>query len=740
MANPLYELLRAETPFVMTPKRIDAFNEIKNALTSFPVLRQPDFKKEFFLYTDASNVALGAVLAQKDENKHDYVIEYCSKAFDKFQRNYSTSDKECMAVVYAIKKFRYYLDSRKFTVITDHVSLRYLMNISEPTGRLARWAIFLQSNTFDIEHRSGVKHINADYLSRPIDKQVPEQINAIKYINMFNIAVEEQTGKNSKFCDHIENEALIHFVKFAKHKKGISKNQIKRIENEAQNLNFKDNVLYITIGEKELIIPKLDEREDLIVQAHQFGHFATESTYNRLKERYFWRGMKKDIEKEIFKCLDCLQYKTVSNLEHEARVTKIDKIYKTVAVDLSFGLPVDENGYKGIIAITEYLTKLAYVRPIRSKTAKEIGDHLLEYICLFGPFDEIVHDFGKEYANETVKSILESSNIISKVTSAYNPRSNGLCERFIFNFTESLRSMCKDDYENWPKYVKFVQLAYNTRVHSTTKYSPLELLTGTITNPFIDFTKKEMKNLANCTSDDYALHELRNLQEKKRNLAIEEIEKAQSRQLRNQNNSHRITTNRLQIGTEVYVAVKSLNNKLHKKYEGPFKVVSVDELRGTYKLSNKQGKILNDTFQLNRLKLTKDSGNLENDKDINEIVNDVNKNSNKNHKSNESINNRKSTKNLRKMTTPVRRSARLQNIPQILLLCIISLLIAPLLSETPFIPDIDILTMSITNEMNKDYSRSTNSNEWKANMKLLENCKEKRKNFRIETFWVKPNG
>ena len=168
---------------------------------------------------------------------------------------------------------------------------------------------------------------------------------------------------------------------------------------------------------------------------------------------------------------------------------------------------------------------------------------------------------------------------------------------------QSLKKMCDGDVDNWPAYVKFTQLAYNTKVHSRTRYTPLELLTGVNNSPFDNFSNKKVSLLANSVSCDQALEDLRDMLNEKRKIAINNIEKGQAQQIKVQNERSRIITNRLPVGTRVYVEVKSLHDKLHEKYKGPYTVVEVDELRGTYRLADKRGKTLNDNFQLNRLKL-----------------------------------------------------------------------------------------------------------------------------------------
>ena len=119
------------------------------------------------IFTDASGYALGAVLAQKNRDGGESFVAYVSRTLKGAELNYGITKNECLAVVWEIKQFRVYVHGNKFTVITDHAALVWLMNISDTTGRLAMWSIYLQAYRFDIIHRKGFLHSNADALSRP---------------------------------------------------------------------------------------------------------------------------------------------------------------------------------------------------------------------------------------------------------------------------------------------------------------------------------------------------------------------------------------------------------------------------------------------------------------------------------------------------------------------------------------------------------------------------------------------
>lgn len=143
-----------------------AFQLLKEKLSSDPVLFAPDYTQEFVLQTDSSEAGIGIVLAQFDDQGNEHPVLYLSKKFTKAERSYSTTEKECLAIVFAIKRLQCYLDGQKFTVQTDHNPLVWLRTNASTNQRLMRWALALQSYDFEVKHRPGKSNQNADGLSR----------------------------------------------------------------------------------------------------------------------------------------------------------------------------------------------------------------------------------------------------------------------------------------------------------------------------------------------------------------------------------------------------------------------------------------------------------------------------------------------------------------------------------------------------------------------------------------------
>jgi hypothetical protein len=170
VAAPLHALTRKNASFQWTKECQSAFEKLKSCLVKAPILSLPKDEGQYILDTDASNVAIGAVLSQVQDDE-ERVIAYASRLYSNAERNYCVSRKELLAVVFFLKHFKQYLLGRQFLVRTDHCALQWLCKPPEPTGQQGRWLKILKEFPFSVVHQPGRKHLNTDALSRVPCKQ-----------------------------------------------------------------------------------------------------------------------------------------------------------------------------------------------------------------------------------------------------------------------------------------------------------------------------------------------------------------------------------------------------------------------------------------------------------------------------------------------------------------------------------------------------------------------------------------
>jgi hypothetical protein len=167
IAKLLTELLRKDAPFLWSERQQSAFSDLKSVLYSDQVLAYPNFKDSFILTTDASKVAVAAILSQV-QNGVQRPVSYASRQMKKAEQNYSATEAELCTVTWATKHFRCYLYDRKFVLRTDHSALKYLHNFADNNSRLLRWSLRLTDFEFSVEHRSGTQIRHVGGLSRDI--------------------------------------------------------------------------------------------------------------------------------------------------------------------------------------------------------------------------------------------------------------------------------------------------------------------------------------------------------------------------------------------------------------------------------------------------------------------------------------------------------------------------------------------------------------------------------------------
>ncbi|GBL78895.1 Retrovirus-related Pol polyprotein from transposon 17.6 [Araneus ventricosus] len=306
IARPLSNLTKNKIVWTWTASEQNAFTTLKNCLVSPPILSQADFTKPFVLRTDGSSYALGAVLLQ-GADMEEHPIEYASRLLNSAERNYSTTEREALAVVWALNKFRGYIEGSKITVASDHQPLKWLMKLKSPSGRLARWALQLQSFDLNLEYIPGKSNVVADMLSRlDYDQEIPsceENTVSIDFPARSPMEIREEQLKDEdlrKIIHCFENDDKdVNHANWLERGYLMNQGVLYRFSHDSES------------EEAQLVVPT-HERDKILKEHHDSpnaAHYGSDGTYQRIAKRYFWIGMRKFITNYVKNCLDCARFK-----------------------------------------------------------------------------------------------------------------------------------------------------------------------------------------------------------------------------------------------------------------------------------------------------------------------------------------------------------------------------------------------------------------------------------------------
>nr|GEW36318.1 reverse transcriptase domain-containing protein [Tanacetum cinerariifolium] len=241
IARPMTRLLEKDTLFLFSKKCVEAFQTLKRKLSEAPILISPDWDMPFELMCDASHFAIGAILGQRQE-KHCRLIHYASKTMTKVESNYTITEKEMFAVVYAFEKFWSYLIMNKSIVYTDHSTLKYLFAKNDSKVRLLRWVLLLQEFTFKVIDTKGAENLAADHLSRlenPHQNVVdPKEINESFPLETLNLVSTRGNSSTLWFTDFANYHARNFVVK------GMSSQQKNKFFKDVKHYFWDDPFLF----------------------------------------------------------------------------------------------------------------------------------------------------------------------------------------------------------------------------------------------------------------------------------------------------------------------------------------------------------------------------------------------------------------------------------------------------------------------------------------------------------------
>lgn len=444
---PISDLLKKDKKkFSWSAEAEKSLGKLKEALISPPILANPDFNKEFIIESDASDLAVGAVLTQIQHNGRR-IIAYFSKKLNSTRRKYAAVEKECLAVLWAIEAFRNYIEGTHFRVITDARSLVWLSRVSAEKGsaKLCRWALKLQQYDFTISYRKGRDNITADCLSRSINA-VQAKWEDFDYKAM----IEKIINNPDKYRDF----------------KVVDNKIFKYVNDEAK------------ITDKRFewkFIPQKEERLALIKKTHDEAHLGFEKTLEKIREKFYWPLLYSEVKRYCDGCITCKKSKS-DNINHVPPMGKqklATQPWQIIAIDYVGPFPrAKKTGNTCLLVITDIFTKFVIIQPLKEAKAKQLTFFLENMIfLLFGVPEIVLSDNGVQFTSKEFRQMLEKYGVTQWLTPVYFPQVNNT-ERTNRLITSAIRALIKESQDQWDSDIYKIANAINNATHASSGFSP----------------------------------------------------------------------------------------------------------------------------------------------------------------------------------------------------------------------------------------------------------------------------
>lgn len=478
IAQPLTKLTKKDVRWVWSTEQEEAYNALKTRLTTAPVLRQADETKPYILKTDASSYALGAVLVQ-GEKEDEHPVEYASRLLTAAEKNYSTTEREALAVIWALNKFRAYVEGHPVTVVTDHQALKWLMNLKSPAGRLARWALQLQTfNIINITYQPGKLNTVADALSRPPcceDNTICEICSVI--VDMPTRSVKEIREEQMK------DDRIQKIIGALEETKG--KEDAVYWSNKGYLMN--NGMLYRLHPDSEaddaqLVVPS-HEWANVLSAYHDdplAGHYGAEKTYQKIANRYYWTGMRSYVASYVKNCLECQRYKPCNQKPAGLlQTTSMCQRFEVVSFDLFGPLPQTEDGKTWILIVEDVASRWVELFALVTATAETCATTLINEVFLrYGMPRRVISDNGTQFVSAVMQQVMYTLNIKHQYTPLYHPEANPV-ERKNRDLKTQLAIMVQRGKHNiWSELLPAIRFAMNSTTGSTTSKTPAYLTFG----------------------------------------------------------------------------------------------------------------------------------------------------------------------------------------------------------------------------------------------------------------------
>ena len=626
IAAPLHSLTKKDQSFKWTEETQTAFESLKEALTSPPILAMPDDNGEFVLDTDASDHTIGAVLSQIQDGT-EKVIAYASRSLDKREVNYCITRKELLAIVYSLKYFKQYLMGRHFKIRTDHAPLTWLRRTPDPIGQQGRWLEIMEEYDFQVQHRPGVKHGNADAISRrpcrikscvcrqgeesKVDQVLADRptTSVAQAVFSFAVSASSTTDGNDSLLEgwsmdglraaqdsHPDISCILQLMKENEAKPpwdaaALQSRDVRILWNMWPRLRIWKGILQRRFESLDgsavnwqIVLPAKLRKEFLgvIHGGMTGGHLARNRTAASVQARAYWPTWSTDLDKFLKECQPCARYHR-GRLPRKAGICTplVGEPCIRVSVDITGPHPRSSRSDQYILTLVDHFSKWAEPIPLRNHIAPTVARAVMTHVfSKFGAPLQLLTDRGSEFESHLFQELMRWMEIDKLRTTAFHPSCNGVVERFHRTLNSMLGKAVCESQRDWDARLPLVLAAYRATPHESTGLSPNKLFLGREVRMPIDLVMGLPPNEAKESKDTHEdLSKLQCDASEAYQLARKHLRANAER--RKKEYDVRVRPEQFKMGDWVYYhyprRYQSRSAKWQKSYIGPYLIVRMIE-------------------------------------------------------------------------------------------------------------------------------------------------------------------